>query len=303
MSQPSVSEVIANVEDTLGVKLLDRSPRGVETTLFGQAMLRRARAVFDELNQAVQDIQFLADPSVGEVRFGCPESISASLLPTVIRDFVRDHPGIRLHVYQMPTLTLDLPELRARKIDFVIARLNKSLEEDQSWEDLDVELLFNDEIVVAAGRRSRWARRRKLSLADLADAHWIQTASGSWGASLVEGMFRAAGLQQPRTSVMTLSVHLRTNLPSMGDFVTAMPKSVLDLNAERFALRALPVELPARPWPVFLVTVRNRTLNPAAALFLKKLRQHVSPTTAPQPRNTKAASTGRRKRDARTSGG
>ena len=42
-------------------------------------------------------------------------------------------------------------------------------------------LLFNDELVLVAGIASRWARRRKLSLADLAEARWVQTSPGSWG--------------------------------------------------------------------------------------------------------------------------
>ncbi len=301
MSQPSVSEVVANMEGTLGVKLLDRSPKGVETTQYGRALLRRARAAFDELNQAVRDIEFLADPTVGEVRMGCPESIAAAFLPVVIRDFVRDYPGIALHIDQMATPTLELPELRARKIDFVIARLNKSLAEDPFGDDLSVEILFDDEIVVAAGIHSRWTRRRKLGLAELADAQWIQTSTDSWGALLIEEMFRAGGLEKPRTSVTTFSVHLRTNLTAMGDLVTIMPRSVLNLNAERFGLCTLPVQLSPRPWPVALVTLKNRTLSPPAALFLERLRQSVRSTVAPHPSNAKPPLTlQRNRRDGRT---
>jgi len=274
MSQPSVSEVIAKMEETLEVKLLDRGPRGVQTTRYGRALLQRARAAFDELNQAVRDIQFLADPTIGQVRFGCPESISASLLPPVIEEFARESPGITLYVHQIPTLTLELPELHARRIDFVIARLNKPAEEDSNHEDLVLEHLLDDEIVIAAGTQSRWARRRKLSLGDLVDAPWIQTEEGSWGAVSIGEAFRRAGLQQPRTSVVTLSVHLRTHLASRGDFVTAIPRSVLNLNAERFGLRALQVQLPARPWPVVLVKLKNRTLGAPVDLFLQRLRQH-----------------------------
>src|SRR5690242_5144467 len=250
MSQPSVSEVVANIESTLGVKLLNRSPKGVETTQYGRALLRRAGAVFDELNQAVRDIEFLADPTVGEVWMGCPESIAAAFLPAVIRDFVQDYPRIALHIDQMATPTLELPELRTRKVDFVIARLNNSLTRDRFGDDLSVEILFDDEIVVAAGIQSRWARRRKLDLAELTEAQWIQTSADSWGASLVEELFRARGLEKPRTIVITFSVHLRTNLTAMGDFVTILPRSVLNLHAERFGLRALPVQLAPRPWQV-----------------------------------------------------
>src|SRR3954453_17781621 len=74
MSQPSISEAIANLEAALRVRLLDRGPRGVEPTRYAITLLRRARVVFDELSQGVRDIEFMADPTVGEVRIGCPEN-------------------------------------------------------------------------------------------------------------------------------------------------------------------------------------------------------------------------------------
>lgn len=282
MAQPSVSEMIAGMEDILGVRLLDRSPKGVQTTAYGRTLLRRAHVAFDELNQAVREIQYLSDPSVGEVRFSCPESISASLLPPVITDFARRHPGIALLVDQGPTtLTMNLPELQERKLDFIITRLNKPLDTDQFRDEVSLELLFNDELVLVAGMESRWARRRKLSLADLAEAPWIQTSPGSWGDAVIDEMFRSARLQPPQAIVRTLSVSLRNHLVSAGDLVTVMPKSVFALSAAHFDLRMLPIRLP-RPWPVFLATVRNRALSPQAARFLEVLRKHVPPVQAPR---------------------
>src|SRR4051794_15771530 len=68
MSQPAVSESVASLEAALRVRLLDRSTRGVEPTRYAQALLKRGHVVFDELMQGVRDIEFLANPSVGEVR-------------------------------------------------------------------------------------------------------------------------------------------------------------------------------------------------------------------------------------------
>jgi DNA-binding transcriptional LysR family regulator len=72
----------------------------------------------------------------------------------------------------------------------------------------------------------------------------------------------------PSISMRTLSVHLRTNLIASGDFITALPRSVLHLYAGRFALKALPVDLPIRPWPVEIVTLKNRTLSPVVERFI-----------------------------------
>ena len=57
------------------MRLLDRSPRGVEPTAFGRALIKRGVAVFDELRQGVKDIEFLADPTAGELRIGTSESM------------------------------------------------------------------------------------------------------------------------------------------------------------------------------------------------------------------------------------
>jgi DNA-binding transcriptional LysR family regulator len=281
ITQPSVSQVILDLEHALGVKLLDRSPRGVDTTKYGRVLLKRAQAAFDELKQGVRDIEFLADPTVGEVRMGCPESIAAAFLAPVIRDFLRAHPGIAVHVDQVVTPTLELSALRARQLDFVIARLVKPVAEDQLGDELDVEILFNDELILAAGAHTRWIRRRKLKLSELADAQWILTPQDTWNMSLVQEMFKTHGLGKPKISVTTFSVHLRTHLMAMGEFVTAMPKSVFQLNAGRFGLKALPVQIAPRPWPIAIVMLKNRTLSPVVEMFLEQLRKHTRPPRRP----------------------
>src|SRR5919198_2837006 len=70
ISVPGVSKAIADLEHTVGVPLLDRSPQGVAPTTYGLAPLHRSLAAFDELRQGVKDIEFLADPTAGEIRVG-----------------------------------------------------------------------------------------------------------------------------------------------------------------------------------------------------------------------------------------
>src|SRR5207302_1450975 len=89
VSQPTVSEVIAELEHTFGARLLDRSPQGVEPTIYGNALLKRSIAVFDELKQSVRDIDFLADPTTGELRIACPLAIAFTVIPHIIERFVK----------------------------------------------------------------------------------------------------------------------------------------------------------------------------------------------------------------------
>jgi DNA-binding transcriptional LysR family regulator len=87
VSQPTISEVIAGLEHTFGVRLLDRSPQGVAPTTYGDALFKRSLAAFDELRQSSRDIEFLADPTVGELHIGCVETLAATLVPQVILRF------------------------------------------------------------------------------------------------------------------------------------------------------------------------------------------------------------------------
>jgi DNA-binding transcriptional LysR family regulator len=124
-------------------------------------------------------------------------------------------------------------------------------------------------LLSAAGPQSRWFNSRKIDLADLIKERWILTVPGVWNHMLVSEAFRARGLDMPNISMRTISVHLRTNLIATGDFITTLPRSVLHLYANRFSLKVLPIDFPARPWPVSIITVKNRTLSPVAERFIE----------------------------------
>src|SRR5262249_22190379 len=114
---------LPNLEDTLGVRLLDRSPRGVEPTIYANALLKRGLVVFDELRAGIRDIEFLANPKAGEVRVGCPEALAAGFVPAIIDRLSRRYPRIDVHMVHAETATLELRELREREVDLMVGRI------------------------------------------------------------------------------------------------------------------------------------------------------------------------------------
>jgi len=120
--QSAISRSIADLEHTIGVRLLDRTHQGVEPTVYGRALLDGGAAVFDDLRQAVNNIEFLADPTVGEIRVAAHEVIIGGLLPTVFGQLRRQYPGIALRVTQVGTVAEQYHELRERKVDVFIGR-------------------------------------------------------------------------------------------------------------------------------------------------------------------------------------
>src|SRR5215475_226329 len=119
-SQPAISRSISDLEHALGVCLLDRSSRGIEPTPYGRALIQRGVAVFDELRQGLRDIEFLADPTAGELRIGCPETVAAGPVLAVIDRLTQRHPRIVFHVVTAagPPLFRDLTE---RNVELAIS--------------------------------------------------------------------------------------------------------------------------------------------------------------------------------------
>ena len=267
MSQSAVSEAIGSLESALGVRLLDRCPQGVAPTIYAEALLKRGHVVFDELRQGVKDIEFLAEPTKGEVRIACPELLSAGLLPATIDSLSRRHPKIVVRVAQMDTTNLEFRELRERKVDLTLARVAETFLDD----DLDIEILLHDPHFVVVGGRSPWARRRKVTLADLMNEPWIfppnQVVMG-----LIKEAFKANHLELPSERVTAASILLRNQLLATGRFLTMLPDSVLRYTATQWSLKALPIDLRIKPWPIAILTLKNRTLSPVTQLFIEHLR-------------------------------
>ena len=130
-TQPAVSKSIAELERAVGVRLLDRNAQGVEPTAYGRALLDGGTAVFDDLRQAVKNIEFLADPTAGEVRVGCIPFLAASFVPAVIDRLSRRFPRIVIHLV---TATLEAlhRELRERNVDLVITRRFGSIADERN---------------------------------------------------------------------------------------------------------------------------------------------------------------------------
>ena len=122
-SQSAISRSVADLEHALGVRLLDRGPKGIEPTKYGRALLDCGVAVFDDLRQGVKNIDFLADPATGEIRIGGNEAIIAGILPTVFSQLRRRYPGIAIHVDQLASLEQQYAQLRERNVDLILARI------------------------------------------------------------------------------------------------------------------------------------------------------------------------------------
>jgi DNA-binding transcriptional LysR family regulator len=281
ISRPVVSKTIAELEQTLGVRLLDRTPHGVEPTLYGRALLKRSLAVFDELRQSVKEIEFLINPSAGELRIGFSEVPAAGLVPGAVDMLSRQYPNIVIQTEQGTFDTL-VERLRTRRCEVAITRL-LSREPDVSADPVHY-----DQLLIVVGARSKWARRRHVRLADLAEEPWVQAPAEMEQGSPTLEAFRAAGLSAPRVAVLSSSLNLRYGLLATGRFVTMIPESVLRHGRQRASLRILPIKLPRWHVPTCILTLKDRTLSPLGQRFIECLHEIGSPPVEDRKPVTKA---------------
>jgi DNA-binding transcriptional LysR family regulator len=271
ISQPVVSKVIADLEDVLGARLFDRSSQGVEPTLYGRALLKRSIAIFDDLKTSVDEIKFMADPTSGELRIGSTEPLLAGPGAAVMERLWRQYPRIDFRVVEADSATLLSRDLPERRIDLAMVPLVSP----SVGEDLEATISFHDHLRLVVGTKSRWARRRKVTLAELVDEPWCVAPSAV--GSLMADAFLASGLKMPRIAVTTTTAHLLFQLLESGRFVGHFGDRLLHFYASRFALKKLPVELPIQPFAVAIVTLKNRTISPVAQLFIECAREVAHP--------------------------
>jgi DNA-binding transcriptional LysR family regulator len=267
-TQPAVSRSITELERTMGVRLLDRNPRGVEPTEYGRALLNGGAAMFDELRLAVKNIERLADPTAGEVRIACNSSLATSFVSAVVDRMSRRYPRLVFHVVVKQAEALHR-ELSERNVDLLVTRLFGDL----ASERLEFEFLFADPFVIVAGAQNPWVRRRRIELVELVNEPWtLAPPDNSIGLVAIE-TFRASGLDYPRVAVAAAAPEMRISLLATGRFLSIFPNSVLRFPTGRPEIKVLAVKVPVPPVPVGIVTLKNRTLSPVAQLFIDGARE------------------------------
>lgn len=271
-TQPNISRSIAELERAFGVRLLDRHRRGIEPTECGRALLDCGTAAFDELRRGVKSIEFLADPTAGEVRIGSTAFLAASFVSTLIDRLTRHHPRIKFQLVTGYVETLHR-ELSERKVDLLILRSGGPIADER----LNFEFLFEDRYVVAAGAKNKWTRRRNIQLSDLAEERWVLPPRESVIGSIISQAFRANGFEYPRATVVTDSPHMRVSLLETGRFITVFPASALKFLIRGAALKALSVELPAARRPNGMVTIKDRAVSPVVRLVMDSARELAKP--------------------------
>jgi DNA-binding transcriptional LysR family regulator len=227
----------------------------------GQLLLERARSIFDEVRQGMEDIAALSDPTQGEIRIGTTEPLTVTL-SEIIGHLSRKYPRIRytINISDGDSLNRDL---RERRLDVLLRRWSPLLDAD----DLRVEVVFEQALGVLAERRHPLLLRKNLQLADLMEERWALSPAESFLGRVVADLFARRNLPLPAAVVTTVSVYMRLTLLASAKFISILPLTMLRHPSGTSWLRPLKVDLSDSAAPIALITLKKRQPSGALKLF------------------------------------
>jgi DNA-binding transcriptional LysR family regulator len=149
-------------------------------------------------------------------------------------------------------------------------------------DEAEAEVLFRDSVAIMTAASNPLTRRRNLTLSDLLSEPWLLFPYESFFGSMIGEIFRKNGVDPPRLTISTLSVHAQNEFLVTGRFLTVLPSFVLKIPGGYTPLKAVPVALANPPAPVGLITPKNRTLTPVVQMFIDGVRDRIRVLNKPR---------------------
>lgn len=253
-SQPTLSRSLARVEAELGTRIFERLPDGVRPTPTGELVIEAARELTARHRQLVADLAGILDPEAGEVRLAFLDSLATSLVPEVLRAFHADAPHARVVLRQEPA-----HEIHADLAGGVVDLAFSSIRPDPGfgWFPLQEERL-----VLVVPPRHRLRGRRRIGLHELADEELVTTPVGFGYRTLLDGLFRDAGVS-PTISFESQDLATIVGLVAAGLGVAVVPEAF----AGQAGTIGVRISADAARRTIGLTWRDDRALPPPAARF------------------------------------
>ncbi|HEX4388405.1 MAG TPA: LysR substrate-binding domain-containing protein [Steroidobacteraceae bacterium] len=277
LSQPTVTKALQDIESTLGLKLFQRTNRGIEPTAYGEIFARHAKIVLAQLRHAAEELESLRAGYSGKVTVGTLLAAAASILPDAIALLKKERPGVAISV-SVGTYDVLMPALLAGDLDMVLGRLP---EEGRS-SALLYEEFYAEPVCLVTRRGHPLTRRRRLELRDLTAEPWLLPLPETDLRRQVERAFVEAGVPLPRNVIESVSILTNRVLLRKSDSIAVMPYHVALDDVEEGLLALLPVKLKSVDSPVGAIFRAPGELPPAATAFLACLR--LAAKDVPKPR-------------------
>ncbi len=269
LSQPSVSEHIRLLEETLGDKLLDRLGREALPTPSGQILYQYARRIIRLRDEAVQAIESQRGNLAGRLSLGASTIPGAYILPQLIHRFRELHPAIQLTLKIAGTSQVAEGILQG-ELEFGVIGAR--------WKDnlLECSKVFSDELVLVVPAGHPLAGGETAALQELAEHPFILREQGSGTRLVMAEALKAKGFdlaQLNTVAEMGSTEAVRQGIKANLGISILSSRAVRD-DVQRGVLTVVPLEGLNMVRPFYLARRKNRQVTPLATAFLDYLKAH-----------------------------
>jgi DNA-binding transcriptional LysR family regulator len=269
LTQPAISKLIAELESIFGTPLFERSKRGVTLTESGKALVLRAEAVLNDLDNASLEIANIARGMVGSVRVGVLPVAEVKIVPAMLLALRKRAPRLSIRIEE-GTRPFLLNALRKGEIDCVIGRLYGSADEN----DLHSETLVQMPIQIVARPSHPLSLSHRVSWWDLARHAWIMPQAGEPIRGVIDRQFAEAGITAPTPAIESTSVRLNCAVLGGTDMIGVMPDDAATEYAKTGELIVLQIKIADR-LPLVGVMTRSSSAPNALKVLLEVLRSEI----------------------------
>ena len=237
ISQPALSNSIAQLERRLGVPVLDRSRRGSQLNEFGKILVRGAEVIDAVLQQTVDELRLKRMGVEGPLRIGVVPSLMAKFMPELMTVLLKHHQSISITAVEGLDDQL-LPALLSGDLDLVLGPLAGIF---PASAEIVEDALFDDPFSIGVGPNHALRDRRAITLPELSDAAWILPLPGNSYRRHIEALFMTEGVAWPSNCLLTSSLALVESVLARTDRVTMITELQATMQ-NTWHIRAIPLK-------------------------------------------------------------
>ncbi|WP_223552484.1 LysR family transcriptional regulator [Pseudomonas sp. BF-R-01] len=256
VTQPAVSKALNELQTGLGLKLFDRTGRGLTPTAYGECLIRHARSILADLSVTGEELQALAAGRTSKVNLGALPAAAGAIVPRALALLQKESPGTSVFIRE-GSMDLLLQELRAGTIDLICGTLPAK----RVGLDVDEKVLTEDNTVAVVGPQHPFAKRIDVTWSDLVEFPWVLPPSGSLLQAPLLATFRRHGVPLPSTYIETLSANVIQSFIHETDSIAFLSGSIASDYEQRGLLSILTLALPRLVRPVGVLWLAHRPPN------------------------------------------
>lgn len=234
-TQPALTSSIRRLEEDCGAPLFERAGRGIRLTPVGHVLLKWARQVRFDLEDARREMSAIGGGLAGQVRIGIVPTAAQFLLPAAARQLLQEAPGVSLRT-EVALVDVLTPKLREGELDIVVAS------EMQPEPGIVSQVVAQDAIVVAASARHELLRAGAPTLKDLVPHRWALQPPGAPTRDWLDHTFDRRGLPRPQVQVESTMLLMLPTLIAETGLLSFISRHHLNARSTRSGLKEVPLK-------------------------------------------------------------